>query len=176
MAGYINVTQLSGVRPPSGLPDARAAFEAYARLYVRRMGSTDTIFALKIFLNRGVPSVGQDSDLVAVDLSTSAARVYNHTAGAAPGFHVFRIVLAQPGFTSDLTQRLFVDHPDRKLAQAHSASSPAQAHRGGPGRVFRAALLPSRSPAELPLHDHGGKHLAHRGDGHVASDFVYRAQ
>jgi hypothetical protein len=46
VAGYINVTNLWGDRAPSGLPDSRAAFEAFARPFLRRLGVRDTIFAL----------------------------------------------------------------------------------------------------------------------------------
>ena len=67
------------------------------------------------FLAYGVPFVGQDSDLDGGDQQVSADRVYAHTTGLAPGFHVFRIVLATPGFMSDLTQQLFGDHPERLL-------------------------------------------------------------
>ncbi len=67
------------------------------------------------FLAHGVAFVGQDSDLDSGNQQVSADRVYTHTAGAAPGFHVFRSVLATPGFASDLTQKLFADHPERLL-------------------------------------------------------------
>jgi len=148
VAGYLNVTQLYGARAPSGLGDARSAFEEFARPYLSRMGITNTIFALNgasgaydnpayellgrltgrgvafnmagqpsrgPFLSSGVPFIGQDSDLDAGNLSESASRVYAHTTGAAPDFHVYRIVLATPGFMSDLTQQLFSDHPERLL-------------------------------------------------------------
>jgi hypothetical protein len=31
-----------------------------------------------------------------------------------PDFHVFRIVLAQPGFMADMTAQIFTDHPERR--------------------------------------------------------------
>ncbi len=148
VAGYINVTQLYGARSPSGLGDARSAFEEFARPYVSRMGLTDTIFALNgssgaydaqayellgrltgrgvtfnmagqpskgPFLASGVPFLGADSGLNAQSQSESSSSVYASTSGTTPGFHVFRIVLATPGFLSDLTQLIFQEHPERLL-------------------------------------------------------------
>jgi hypothetical protein len=46
VASYVNVTQLSGARQPSGLADGRQAFEMFARPYLQRTGLTSTLMAL----------------------------------------------------------------------------------------------------------------------------------
>jgi hypothetical protein len=148
VAGYVNVTQLYGARAPSGLPDGRAAFEEFARPYVRRMGLTSTIFALNgsagpydaaayellgrlsgrgvayhmagqtrrgPFLASDVAFVGQSADIDERSLSAGARQVLEATAGAAPGFHVFRSILAAPGFLAELTARLEREHPERRI-------------------------------------------------------------
>ena len=55
----------------------------------------------------------QHDDLDAGSLEVSAQRVHTASSGSRPGFHVFRSILAPPGFLSDLTARIQAERPDR---------------------------------------------------------------
>ncbi|MBN1772055.1 MAG: hypothetical protein JXB32_12375 [Deltaproteobacteria bacterium] len=208
VAGYVNVTNLWGARDPSGLPDNRSAFEEFARPFLRRRGTTDTVFALNgssgayddgafellgrltrrgvafnmagqpsrgPFLRHGVPFLGQDGDLDAGSLDESARRVHAAAGGAAPGFHVFRIVLAQPAFLSDLTVRLFRERPERRYTVvAPGVLFRLLALQLGAAPAYDATFVDDDLPAEAPAGSSVPLHVTVRNDGFdtwAAGDF-----
>jgi len=101
------------------------------------------------FIRHGVPFVGQNSDLDAGNMDESLRRIYATAAGDRPGFHVFRIVLAQPGFMSDMTQRMFREHPER----LYTVVSPGVLFRlmalhHGPPPAYMTSFIDDNLPTE----------------------------
>ena len=117
-------------------------------------------------LRDGVPFLGQDYDLTSDDNDENMTRVLNFTDGPMPGFHVFRVVLAMPGFMSDLTKQLFVKTPERRISVvAPEVLFTLIGLQNGHAPKYRATFVSDNVPETASPHSVHALRVTVRNDG-----------